>query len=250
MPIIIFILFVALLPVVVLLYYIYKKDRYQREPASQMLLAFVCGIGATFLSLAFTMPFSVAGVDASAGQSVFGAIARAFYLAALPEETAKLIILWFFLRSCSYFDEHMDGIVYAVCVSLGFAALENVVYLFANYPDIIGVGISRSLFAVPGHFFFGVLMGYYYSLAKYSKVDKLYYMILTLLAPVLAHGCYDSLLFVMTVSPSLSIILTILFLYFCHKLRKYCSSKIEEHLNRDRVRNYKQKHSEVDGIDK
>ena len=210
MPTFIFILFVALLPVAVLLYYIYKKDRYQREPASQMLLAFVCGIGATFLSLAFTMPFSVAGVDASAGQSVFDAIARAFYL----------------------------------------AALENVFYLFANYPDIIGVGISRSLFAVPGHFFFGVLMGYYYSLAKYSKVDKLYYMTLTLLAPVLAHGCYDSLLFVMTVSPSLSIILTILFLYFCHKLRKYCSSKIEEHLNRDRVRNYKQKHSEVDGVEK
>ena len=241
MPIIIFILFVALLPVVVLLYYIYKKDRYQREPASQMLLAFVCGIGATFLSLAFTMPFSVAGVDASAGPSVFGAIARAFYLAALPEETAKLIILWFFLRSCSYFDEHMDGIVYAVCVSLGFAALENVVYLFANYPDIIGVGISRSLFAVPGHFFFGVLMGYYYSLAKFGKDDKHFYMVLTLLAPILAHGCYDSLLFVMSVAPSVSIILTILFLYFCHLLRKYCSVKIEEHLNRDRVRNYKLK---------
>lgn len=241
MPIIIFILFVALLPVVVLLYYIYKKDRYQREPASQMLLAFVCGIGATFLSLAFTMPFSVAGVDASAGQSVFEAISKAFCLAAIPEETAKLIMLWFFLRRCSYFDEHMDGIVYAVCVSLGFAALENVIYLFSNYPNIIGVGISRSLFAVPGHFFFGVLMGYYYSLAKFGKDDKHFYMVLTLLAPILAHGCYDSLLFVMSVAPSVSIILTILFLYFCHLLRKYCSGKIEEHLNRDRVRNYKLK---------
>ena len=241
MPIIIFILFVALLPVAVLLYYIYKKDRYQREPASQMLLAFVCGIGATFLSLAFTMPFSVAGVDASAGQSVFEAISKAFCLAAIPEETAKLIMLWFFLRRCSYFDEHMDGIVYAVCVSLGFAALENIIYLFSNYPNIIGVGISRSLFAVPGHFFFGVLMGYYYSLAKFGKDDKHFYMVLTLLAPILAHGCYDSLLFVMSVAPSVSIILTILFLYFCHLLRKYCSGKIEEHLNRDRVRNYKLK---------
>lgn len=241
MPIIIFILFVALLPVVVLLYYIYKKDRYQREPASQMLLAFACGIGATFLSLAFTMPFSAAGVEASAGQSVFEAISKAFCLAAIPEETAKLIMLWLFLRRCSYFDEHMDGIVYAVCVSLGFAALENVIYLFSNYPNIIGVGISRSLFAVPGHFFFGVLMGYYYSLAKFGKDDKHFYMVLTLLAPILAHGCYDSLLFVMSVAPSVSIILTILFLYFCHLLRKYCSGKIEEHLNRDRVRNYKLK---------
>lgn len=213
-----------------------------------MLLAFACGVGAAFLSLVFTLPFSAAGVEASAGQSVFEAISKAFCLAAIPEETAKLIMLWIFLRRCSYFDEHMDGIVYAVCVSLGFAALENVVYLISNYPNIIGVGISRSLFAVPGHFFFGVLMGYYYSMAKFGKKDKRFYMILTLLAPVLAHGCYDSLLFVMTVSPSLSIILTILFLYFCHKLRKYCSSKIEEHLNRDRVRNYKQKHSENDGM--
>lgn len=248
MPIIIFILFVALLPVAVLLYYIYQKDRYQQEPASQMLLAFACGVGAAFLSLVFTSPFSAAGVEASAGQSVFEAISKAFCLAAIPEETAKLIMLWLFLRRCTYFDEHMDGIVYAVCVSLGFAALENVIYLVSNYPNIIGVGISRSLFAVPGHFFFGVLMGYYYSMAKFGKKDKRFYMILTLLAPVLAHGCYDSLLFVMTVSPSLSIILTILFLYFCHKLRKYCSSKIEEHLNRDRVRNYKQKHSENDGM--
>ena len=242
MPIITFILFVALLPVVVLLYYIYKKDRYQREPASQMLLAFVCGVVAAFLSLVFTSPFSAAGVEASPGQSVFEAISKAFCLAAIPEETAKLIMLWLFLRRCSYFDEHMDGIVYAVCVSLGFAALENVIYLFSNYPDIIGVGISRSLFAVPGHFFFGVLMGYYYSLAKFGKDDKRFYMILTLLAPILAHGSYDSLLFIMTVAPSLSVILTILFLYFCHLLRKYCSRKIEEHLNRDRVRNYNLKH--------
>ena len=241
MPIITFILFVALLPVIVLLYYIYQKDRYQREPASQMLLAFACGVGAAFLSLVFTSPFSAVGVEASAGQSVFEAISKAFCLAAIPEETAKLIMLWLFLRRCSYFDEHMDGIVYAVCVSLGFAALENVVYLISNYPNIIGVGISRSLFAVPGHFFFGVLMGYYYSLAKFGKDDKHFYMVLTLLAPILAHGCYDSLLFVMSVAPSVSIILTILFLYFCHLLRKYCSGKIEEHLNRDRVRNYKLK---------
>ena len=186
----------------------------------------------------FTSPFSAAGVDATTGQSVFEAIAKAFTLAAIPEETAKLIMLWLFLRRCTYFDEHMDGIVYAVCVSLGFAALENVVYLFGNYPDVIGVGISRALFAIPGHFFFGVLMGYYYSLAKYSKDDNRYYMILTLLAPILAHGAYDSLLFVMAISPSLSIILVLLFLYFCHKLRKYCSEKIEEHLNRDRIANH------------
>ena len=49
------------------------------------------------------------------------------------------------------------------------------------------------------------------------------------------------IIFIVYPSPSVSIILTILFLYFCHLLRKYCSGKIEEHLNRDRVRNYKLK---------
>ena len=235
MPLFIFILFVALLPVGVLLYYIFRKDKYQQEPPGQMLRAFCYGIAAAFLSLVLTTPFAATALDSMQELSVWGAITKAFCLAAIPEETAKLIMLWLFLRKCLYFDEHMDGIVYAVSVSMGFAALENILYLFGNYQDFLSVGITRALFAIPGHFFFGVLMGYYYSLAKFANESNQTYWILTIVAPVLAHGCYDSLVFLMQVAPSLSVILTFVFLIFCHYLRKYCSQKIEEHLERDRM---------------
>lgn len=233
MPTFIFILFVALLPVAVLIYYIYRKDKYQQEPPGEMLRAFCYGVGAAFLSLLFTTPLSSFGVEPVVGQSMFSAISKAFYMAAIPEETAKLIMLWLFLRRCKYFDEHMDGIVYAVCVSMGFAAIENVLYLLGNVEDFISLGISRGLFSIPGHFFFGVLMGYYYSLAKFCKKDNSKYLVLTLLVPILGHGCFDALLFVGMVAPSLSFVLTIVFLFFCDNLRRHCSKKIEEHLKRD-----------------
>ena len=82
----------------------------------------------------------------------------AFFGAAIPEEIAKLFILWLVLRNNKFFDEKMDGIVYAVCVSLGFAALENIMYLFLHSESFITVGISRAFFAVPGHFCFGILI--------------------------------------------------------------------------------------------
>ena len=119
MPLFIFILFVALMPVGVLLYYIYRKDKYQQEPPGQMLRAFCYGIAAAFLSLVLATPFAATALDSTQEQSVWGAITNAFCQAAIPEEIAKLIMLWLFLRKCQYFDEHMDGIVYAVSVSMG-----------------------------------------------------------------------------------------------------------------------------------
>ena len=89
----------------------------------------------------------------------------------------------------------MVGIVYAVCVSLGFAALENIMYLFTNAEVYLSVGIARAIFAVPGHFCFGILMGYYYSLAKFYPKTPKKNKVLILVAPTVVHGLYDSILF-------------------------------------------------------
>ena len=128
--------------------------------------------------------------------------------------------------------QKMDGIVYAVCVSLGFAALENIMYLFTNAETYLSVGIARAIFPVPGHFCFGILMGYYYSLAKFypqvSKKNKA----LILVAPIIVHGLYDSILFIINVTPAISGILLIVFLVFCHKMWKYGSRRIKEVLAR------------------
>ena len=139
------------------------------------------------------------------------------------------------LRKNPYFDEKMDGIVYAVCISLGFAAFENVSYLFVYSEDFLSVGIVRAIFSVPGHFCFGVLMGYYYSLAKFYPRSPKRNKTLVLLAPIVVHGLFDSILFVSDATPAISGILSIVFVYFCYKMWKYCSRSIEEHLQRDGI---------------
>lgn len=130
------------------------------------------------------------GVDGKQ-TSLFGTTTMAFIVAALPEETFKLYELWIVLRKNPYFDGHFDGIVYAVCVGLGFAAFENVLYLFC-YDEWVSVAIGRSLLAVLGHYAFAVLMGYYYSVyhfVDHSPKVAAY----VLLVPILVHGAYDAI---------------------------------------------------------
>ena len=227
------VLLAALLPVAILIFYICYKDKKSPEPTSQLVKAFFFGVLSAPLSFCLSIPFGMIGLYPDEVTTILGSISNAFFAAAVPEEIAKLFMLWLLLRKNRYFDEKMDGIVYAVCVSLGFAALENILYLFSNYEEFLSVGISRALFAVPGHFCFGILMGYYYSLAKFSSKASVKNKVLTLIDPILIHGAYDSILFVAGVTPQLSCVLIIVFLLFCHKMWKYATRRIEAHLKRD-----------------
>lgn len=224
---------VALLPVAILLYYIYRKDQYAPEPPRELIKAFMLGILSAPLSMALSLPFEAMGLYSLEGTSMMDGVRSALFGAAIPEEVAKFLLLWVALRRNSYFDEAMDGIVYAVCISLGFAMLENLLYLFANPDSYMAIGTGRALFAIPGHFCFGIMMGYYYSLARFYPHPRRRYAIFALLIPVFVHALYDTLLFVADLAPALSGILVVLFLIFCHRLWKYAHGRIEEHLMRD-----------------
>jgi RsiW-degrading membrane proteinase PrsW (M82 family) len=129
----------------------------------------------------------------------------------------------------------MDGIVYAAAVSLGFAGLENVMYLFSS-DDWVSTGIARALFSVPGHCFFGILMGYYYSLVRFDPITPSINKFWVLGAPILAHGIFDSILFTTDVVPELlALVLMIAFIFFCNSLRKQASRRIRAHLVKDGV---------------
>lgn len=227
------ILTTALLPVVILVYYINHKDKKSPEPTGQLVKAFLFGILSAPVSFCLSIPFGIIGLYPIEATSILGSISTAFFGAAIPEEIAKFFMLWLLLRKNRYFDEKMDGIVYAVCVSLGFAALENIMYLFTNAESYVSVGIVRAIFAVPGHFCFGILMGYYYSLARFYPKTPTKNKVLILAAPIIVHGLYDSILFIINVTPAISGILLIVFLVFCHKMWKYGSKSIQEHLKRD-----------------
>ena len=153
-----YILIAALAPVAMLLYYIYRKDEFQKEPVKEVLKAFGLGILSVFVSLMISGPLGAFGLYPEEQETVWDGIAISFFGAAIPEEIAKFLMFWLLVRRNKYFDEHMDGIVYAAAVSLGFAGLENIMYLFSA-EDWVSTGIARALFSVPGHCFFGILMG-------------------------------------------------------------------------------------------
>ena len=245
---------IALIPVVLLLFYILRKDRRAPEPARQLVKGFMFGILSLPLSFCMSAPFGYFGLYVDEPVTVWGSVMTAFWGAAIPEEIAKLIMLWLLLRKNRHFDEKLDGIVYAVCVSLGFAAGENLLYLFYNYDSFLTVGIMRALFAIPAHFSFGVLMGYYYSLVKFYPKSPAKNKAMVILAPILAHGIYDSILFALDVTyPAVALLLLAVFLAFCFLMWHYVTSRIREHMARDietmeaeqaRIRDMRQNSSE------
>ena len=229
-------LIAAIAPAVVLVYYIYKKDKLKQEPPKELLKAFGLGVLSVFVSLGISLPLKYLGFYTNEPHAFWEGVCAAFCGAAIPEEIAKFLMFWLVVRKNRWFDEKMDGVVYASCVALGFAALENILYLASNFDAWVSVGIARALLSVPGHFFFGILMGYYYSLVRFSVSPSMKNKCMVLLAPILAHGIYNSLLFTMDIVPSLSLVLMVVFLYGVNKLRKIAVKKVEQHLMADASR--------------
>jgi len=124
-------LITALLPAILLWIYFWKKDT-KKEPTSWLMKAFLWGIAICFpvVLMEYGISYVLFG-ESGEPSSLFGTTVKAFLEAALPEEAFKLLALWIVLRKNPYFDEHFDGIVYAVCIGLGFAALENINYVIA-----------------------------------------------------------------------------------------------------------------------
>lgn len=194
---------VSVLPVIILLIAIYRQDKYEKEPLGLLALTFFGGM------LAIPMTLVMVGITNTVYYSD-SAFYSAFIEAGFPEELSKFIILFLLVWWNKNFNEHMDGIVYAAFVSLGFACIENILYVFGNG---FGTGLVRAIISVPGHFLFGVLMGYFLSLAKFNKEKQILYIALALLVPACVHGLFDWLLMAADgLSAAFGIILLLLFI--------------------------------------
>lgn len=233
----IFILSAALLPAILLWLYIWKKDT-QKEPTSWLVKAVLWGVGICFpVSMVEgglkTLLFGPEGEPTN----LFGTTTMAFVVAGLTEESFKLFALWMVLKKNPFFDEHFDGIVYAVSVGLGFAAIENIGYVM-SYEHWVSVAIVRALLAVPGHYAFAILMGYYYSVyhfVDHSAKNAIY----VLLVPVLAHGTYDALAMSELVNPVIGSVSFLVLVYFCVRMHKVAQRKMLTLVENDRNRKYK-----------
>ena len=185
----------AILPVVLIGIYINSKDK-EKEPKSLLLGLFIAGILSCVLVVLISLMMEYISPFFRRESSSFNYLELLFYSfigVSLIEEGCK----WFFTTIIGYrnknFDEAYDIMVYATFVSLGFASIENILYV---YNGNIATAILRALTSVPGHVCFGITMGHYLLLAKLAKKNnnkKLHRknLILSLLIPVIEHGIYD-----------------------------------------------------------
>ncbi|MGI6048144.1 MAG: PrsW family glutamic-type intramembrane protease [Petrimonas sp.] len=178
----------AIIPVLVFLFFIYKKDS-QKEPHELLGNCFLFGVASVIPILLIEYVFDYFNnlINSPFWYSFF----RAFIVAALVEEGCKLFFLYRATWRNKEFDQSFDGIVYAVFVSLGFAMVENILYVLEH--GFI-VSISRALLSVPAHGLLGVMMGYFYALAKFSKNQRKQYLFLSFFIPFVFHGVFNFLL--------------------------------------------------------
>ncbi|MCY1723445.1 PrsW family glutamic-type intramembrane protease [Prolixibacteraceae bacterium Z1-6] len=182
-------LIVALAPVVIIAAYIYFRDKYEKEPIRLLIYALFAG-GLTVIPVLFLETFLSSFTYLFPGLTA--AAWKAFVVAAFSEELWKFVALYVLIWRSPEFNEKFDGIVYAVYVALGFAAVENVMYVMEGG---FSTGIMRAVTAVPAHAIFGVTMGFYFGLAKFYEKQQAGLKLKALGFPILLHGIYDFILF-------------------------------------------------------
>lgn len=220
---------IALAPTIAIALFIYQKDRYDREPPALLLKLFLFG-ALTVLPvyyieklLSFLNPFT----------GLLSAFFTAFIVAGMTEEYFKrLVVIRLACRNKSY-NEKLDGIVYSVFSALGFATVENLIYVLVRSSDFIYTGITRGIFAVPAHVMFGVTMGYYLSISKFANDERVQNINMrkSYIVPVLLHGIYDFILM------SRFMNLFIIFFLFVLYLWRVNLRRLNEYVDDSRARN-------------
>jgi protease PrsW len=187
---VLFLLAFAIAPGVCIAVYVYLKDKHEREPMGLLIKSFFYGMLSVVVTLLISLPIS-ALIPINETDVTEQAV-HAFIIVALVEEFSKFIFVRGILYRNQNFNEPFDGIVYSVMVSMGFATLENIMYVIDGG---WGVGLMRMFTAVPAHASFAVLMGYYLGLAKFVH-KKSHYGWYALGIATLFHGAYDYFWFI------------------------------------------------------
>lgn len=185
-------LLLAFAPIAIFCTYMYIRDKYEKEPLNLLATGLIFGaiITAPIVHVENLITLFIPNS---------GVIMESFYLsfavASFVEESFKYTILFFLVWKNNNFNERLDGIVYSVFISLGFAWVENIMYVLS--PDLGGVNtaIVRAFISVPAHGFFGVTMGYYFAISKFNQPNKKY-ILTAFFVPFLLHGIYDFILMI------------------------------------------------------
>lgn len=199
----------AVAPGAGLMYYFYKRDTHEPEPRNKVLKVMGWGAAVSVVAVIVELMLMAGFEGVATPGSPLEIFFHAFIVAALVEELCKYWVVRASVYKNPEFDEPYDGIVYCVAASLGFAIVENILYVFSGG---FGVGIIRALLSVPAHALFGVFMGYYIGRSKFAPAEKRFrYHLLGIGLAVFAHGAYDYVLMsqepllIMTVLPMMGV---------------------------------------------
>jgi protease PrsW len=198
-------LVIAIFPPLFIIYKIYKLDKYEKEPLKEIIITFLLGcltvipvlIVSPIINELLLIPYNIIDVIGAGilGSTEMKTLIYTFVGIALIEEFFKFLVLtkYSYKRTC--FNEQMDGIVYAVVASMGFAFVENIIYVYIYSGESFYVAIMRMFSAIPAHAFMGVIMGYYVGKAKFDYQNRKILLLKGLFGAVVLHGLYDYFLF-------------------------------------------------------
>ena len=207
-------LFLALIPGIIIVVVIFRKDKVEHEPVGLIVKLLIFG-ALSCLPAVFAEGF-MEGLNPGFPEGSVGyAFYEAFIVAALCEEICKYVLLRLGSWRNRNFDYRFDGIVYGVSVAVGFALLENVLYVMDGGLE---VALMRGVLAVPLHAFCGVFMGIFYGAAKKASIDgnssgSFANTILAIFVPFMIHGIYDTLAFVQTSFASILLLVFVGIMY-------------------------------------
>jgi RsiW-degrading membrane proteinase PrsW (M82 family) len=179
-------------PILIVIIYIYIKDKYEKESKRVLLVSFLLGAILSIVITTLLYVFFDLFLPLPDNYSIWQQFVKAFFVVGLIEEFSKYIMVRYYAQPRKGFNEPFDGIVYAVMVSMGFAAVENLFYVLQGG---IEVALIRAVTAIPAHATFAILMGYYMGKAKFTN-NRVKWNLIGLSLAVLFHGAYDFFLFI------------------------------------------------------
>lgn len=182
------VLMFSIIPSLLLVFFVLYTDRKNQEPKKNIILCLLSGILTTSLAgylEQMVMPYFSNGVFLT-------------YIWACLEEISKMLIFFLFIFDNKYYDDIYDGLVYMALIALSFAGVENIMYAFSEstIASSISLALMRDLTTIPLHVICGIIMGYFLSIANFSKDKNNKYknILLSILIPTLIHGTFNFLM--------------------------------------------------------
>lgn len=181
----------SIAPGIAISLYIFLKDRFNREPHLNLLICFLLGCLSVLPAILIQL-LTVKPVEVLTGGEILYTAVFAYLIVGLSEEWSKYIMLRSYAYPRKSFDEPFDGIVYSVMIGMGFATVENILYVQQHG---LGTAVVRMFLSVPAHATFAVLMGYFAGKAKFKPERRKFYLFTGIFWAAFFHGTYDFFLF-------------------------------------------------------